>query len=765
MNKSRPARVMWLLNHTSARKFEIPMLKSIGINEIFLPKSFPMDPDFRSASIDWSEDQFLTIPKEDLDELNAVDWYTGGTRNAWEIASRHFDACFFIVLYDTAILKLASKHFKGALLLRAYGLSSPVTYSSLLDFKTQGLGLIWAKRAGRRFYFAKAYEHLDQVESSTLQKRSLYLPLGLHDVSVTDQWQGKDKRIFFVCPGVGFNPYYQAIYSRFISDFSGLPYAIAGEQPVQVNDPAVLGYAPLAVHEENMRQMRLMFYHSTEPNHIHYHPFEAIRAGMPLVFMAGGMLDRLGGAGLPGRCETVREARVKIERMLNDDWKLIERIRQTQAVLLDPMKAENCAQAWRDGFQRLFTELATTRTEQAQRPLKRKRIAVIVPAIYRGGSLCGAKLLAQAIYQGSRQFNEAAEVVFLHLDEEAAYPDEALADLFPGVSRRAFKWKKMRRGEARRAMRYAGHATWEPQVGQYLVAEDGMNQLLDCDLWLVISDRLSAPLLPLRPCVHMVYDYLQRYVPLVAHDSEQLFLDVARQAEQVLVTSDFTRNDAMQYAGLPAHKVVKLPMLAPMFSDQSEYCSPAKPGYFVWTTNLAQHKNHANAFKALRWYYEKLGGVLDCLVTGVNTHHFFKDPLPHLAEATAMIKGSALLRKRVHWKGELAANDYQRTLARAAFLWHAGKIDNGTFSVIEAASLGVPALSSDYPAMREIDQQFALNLAWMNADEPKAMAEQLKQMESTHPARRGLLPSKSQLAEHGTDRLAGEYWNAIRECL
>jgi glycosyltransferase involved in cell wall biosynthesis len=111
----------------------------------------------------------------------------------------------------------------------------------------------------------------------------------------------------------------------------------------------------------------------------------------------------------------------------------------------------------------------------------------------------------------------------------------------------------------------------------------------------------------------------------------------------------------------------------------------------------------------------------------------------------------------VHWKGELAANDYQQTLARAAFLWHAGKIDNGTFSVIEAASLGVPALSSDYPAMREIDQQFALNLAWMSADEPKAMAEQLKQMESTHQARRGLLPSKSRLAEHGVDRLAGEY--------
>ena len=57
-----------------------------------------------------------------------------------------------------------------------------------------------------------------------------------------------------------------------------------------------------------------MYYHSTEPDHIHYHPFEAVRAGMPLVFMAGGMLDRLGGIDLPGRSKPPKEARQKIER-------------------------------------------------------------------------------------------------------------------------------------------------------------------------------------------------------------------------------------------------------------------------------------------------------------------------------------------------------------------------------------------------------------------------------------------------------------------
>jgi hypothetical protein len=118
---------------------------------------------------------------------------------------------------------------------------------------------------------------------------------------------GSDKRIFFVCPDIGsiLLPYY---YRQFI-DFV-IPHAIAGAQSLAVSDKSVLGYAPTDVHERNMREMRVMFYHSTEPNHIHYHPFEAIRAGMPLVFMAGGILDRFGGLSCRG-CKSIREAQRK----------------------------------------------------------------------------------------------------------------------------------------------------------------------------------------------------------------------------------------------------------------------------------------------------------------------------------------------------------------------------------------------------------------------------------------------------------------------
>ena len=140
--------------------------------------------------------------------------------------------------------------------------------------------------------------------------------------------------------------------------------------------------------------------------------------------------------------------------------------------------------------------------------------------------------------------------------------------------------------------------------------------------------------------------------------------------------------------------------------------------FFLWTTNLCVHKNHENAFKALRLYYEKYEGSLKCHMTGVDTRELFKRDASHLRAFRDIRQSSAALKHHLKIEGELPDQRYQAQLGCAAFLWHPGRIDNGTFSVVEAAHLGVPALSSDYPAMREIDQQFSLHLTWIDPDDP-----------------------------------------------
>ena len=765
ISESQPIRVMWLLNHSSARKFEIPMLKSIGINQIFLPKSFPSDPSFRSVSVDYSEDKNLDIPDADLQLLNAQDWYQGGTPEAWHIANKYFDLLFFI-LHTPETLESIAKNFKGAVLWRAYGLDQTLSYSKLIKHCNQSQNI---NKLGRRFYFGEAYSHIADKENEIIKNKRVFLPLGMANPTISNQWEGKNRQLYFVCPDIAFNPYYRKIYGDFSKNFKNINYVIAGAQPLRVNDPKVLGYVSNEQHTENMTQSRVMFYHSQEPNHIHYHPFEAIRVGMPLVFMADGMLDRMGGKNLPGRCKTIQEARKKIERILADDWKLISEIRESQQILLEPMKPENCEPAWRKGFERIVSELHAWRSEQSTRPLvqRRKRVAVILPVAYRGGSLRGAIELARALYIGSRQCHENADIVFLHLDDPEIYPEDAFADLPKEIVRRSFKWRNLSAAEALRAMHYAGFQSWEPKLDNYTVPDDNIQQLHDCDLWLVISDRTLTPLLPIKPIVIMIYDYIQRYVNIISRESDILFLSAARSADKVLVTTEFTKQDALQYAGLEQYKVKKLPILAPKFPIDSNIkkVEKIKNSYFVWTTNASPHKNHQVAAEALRIYYEELDGKWSCKVTGVNTKELIDSQRSHLKTMQTIFKKSKILQKRVKWLGDLSDVQYKKLLNHAEFLWHAGQIDNGTFSVIEAAFSGIPSLSSDYPAMREIDKQFSLNLAWMDPNSARNMAEQLKTMEQTAMIRRSLLPNEAQLYAQNTENYAHTYWQELRSCL
>ena len=759
-------RVMWLLNHATLRTFEMDQLKAMGITEVFLPKFFPHNEGNLSANVDYCYDTSLTIPAEDLAILNAHNWYESPSAEAWEIANRHFQIAF--IAFFPEQIRAASTYFEGALILRAFGLASTFSYTDLLNQELGPIGMERLKRIGNRFWFGAGYEHLKDMEGEFFKRRNLFLPVGLYGRDTSTDWTGNSKKILFVCPRIGSSPYFKAIYEKFVRDFSQFDYIIGGAQPVSVAGPKVIGFVPRAVHDANMRECAVMFYHSQEPNHIHYHPLEAIRAGMPLVFMADGLLDRMGGIGQPGRCRSIGEAQRKIRRILNGDQKLIDAIRKQQVRLLDSMRPENCVSRWQTGIRHVLSELEKART--TPRPVttqpKRKRIAVLLPEEYRGGSLRGAILVACAIEEGSRRAGQPVDVVFGHRNNPALYKDEDFADLSSSIALRPFTWRLLNAPAAEEAMRYAGHDSWVPAPRPYLTFDDGIKQFYDCDLWVIISDRFSYPLLPLRPYIAVIYDYLQRYVKFLPMHHDQSFLDMAHMAERVLVTTGFTAADAQNYAGINPNKIRQMPMIAPRFPNvtQDNAQQNNKSTYFLWTTNASLHKNHENALLALRHYYEVLGGTLKCRVSGVNTRNLLHMDLPHLKPLADIVSNSKALKKNIRWRGDLPDSVYRAHLQNAAFLWHPARIDNGTFSVVEAAHLGVPALSSDYPAMREIDEQFGLNLSWMDSARPEQMARQLNWMEENADAACARLPAKDKLDSLGEERYPA-YWQAVRECL
>ena len=55
---------------------------------------------------------------------------------------------------------------------------------------------------------------------------------------------------------------------------------------------------------------------------------------------------------------------------------------------------------------------------------RRKRIAVILPVQYRGGTLGAAKQLAIALWEGSRRNGEDVDVIFAHIDDPQSIPHQ-----------------------------------------------------------------------------------------------------------------------------------------------------------------------------------------------------------------------------------------------------------------------------------------------------------------------------------------------------
>lgn len=490
-------RAMWILNHTAARKFELPMLHKLGY-EIFTPKKYPNDPNFRSASVDAKWDQTLSIPEADLDLLNSTDWYNGANLNAWSVANKYFDILFCIVFNARGIQKTCS-NFAGDILWRTYGLAEEAgSYSRIItEFHQYSRAHYAFKKKGDRFWFAEAYPHLHEIEDSWIKKRAVYLPLGMAGASEQPQpgWTGGDRRVLFVCPDIGHNTAYSEIYHQFKQHLGDLPYAVGGTQSVKINDPNVLGYLPLEKHRENMAHMQCMFYHSRESRHIHYHPFEAIKIGMPLVFMSDGMLDRMGGLRLPGRARTWGEAKSKIGRILDGDKDFIQDVTTSQSILLESMKAENLESSWAEGLSRI-TRSAQLRVDRSS--TRRLKFAILAEP----KDLPKARSLARDVTQDAAHKGMHVNVVVgLQVGDadlyDSSFKYRAKDD---EAQQRAFNWRKISGAAAKRAMFYARSAR-EIVSETYVVPDDEISYFQDCDAWVIIGGRAEVPVLPLKPLI------------------------------------------------------------------------------------------------------------------------------------------------------------------------------------------------------------------------------------------------------------------------
>lgn len=372
------------------------------------------------------------------------------------------------------------------------------------------------------------------------------------------------------------------------------------------------------------------------------------------------------------------------------------------------------------------------------------RIALILPHAYRGGTMRLLVNLARhlcARWPGPLVMALPTDHIPVVADELASVRRE-----FPNLEVRGVGWRRLTVDEAQATAKAAGLEVDRWISTQYQVPSDGGADLRDCDFWLFVSDRLELPLVPLERYGVLVTDHLQRYVPEIfdatmyaePHSGPWNFLRNVRNADVVVALSHDTAADAVAYAGargslvrmpttLDVEHFLRLADLADRATDEDPL-PPAGQPFIAWVTNASPHKNHLRMLRAIDSYESVLGGSLDVVVTGLGTDLFDPDlpetlrvgreahwNMPYVRTVReAVAAARPALRKRLRFLGSVSDAMYARVLRSARFLVHNVIADNGTFSVIEAALLGCPSVSSDYPQMRELEDAFGLGMRFFD---------------------------------------------------
>ncbi len=600
-------RILYLTNHVTLSKFEIPMLQRMGY-EVYMPKI----PDFDiSCRVDWELDNTLTIPQSDLHILNKTDfYYTPISLQVSEIINKYFDIAF-MVSYPVMFLSII-KHFKGAVVFRAYGNHSSYTQIFQAMFGIPVFTEI--ERLGNRFWFGSGYETIPVIEGRVLRMRDIFLPLGLPNATVKDRWKGQGKRVLFPCPKINTMPFFQEVYQKFLKDFKGVPYTVCGVQPIPVaNDQNVVGYLSNEEYEQVYTTSSCMYYYSQIRTHIHYTPAEAVKWGLPLVFMAHGSLDSLGGENLPGRCENIKDARNKIKRLVNGDKQLAEKIRSSQPVLLEKFSQKYCEPIWQESLKKIVDNLEYERMKDKIK-IAPKKVAIILPSaninilFYTACALI--KLLSNTINRGNRSF----KLIFAYPDNIKNKDELYIKQLIShNIELRKFSWEKATTDRIKDVAKIKDYSDYWGYNNNYFLLNDGITYFHDCNHLLFVSNNVPGNIFTEIPYGVIAMDFMERHKDTICNNEAiNTRLAFIRNSQFCLVTAPIMKEHAIQYAGIPKRNIFEIPFIIQENKPNNYKIHESSEKKYLLCL-LSQYEDYHFILEALKKYY-LYGGQYRCII-------------------------------------------------------------------------------------------------------------------------------------------------------
>ena len=275
------------------------------------------------------------------------------------------------------------------------------------------------------------------------------------------------------------------------------------------------------------------------------------------------------------------------------------------------------------------------------------------------------------------------------------------------------------------------------------------------------ADMVFPTMLPLGrspiPRVAYLFDFQHYHLPhlfsaRIRRNRTAQFVRIAADADAIIVTSKAVANDITTYLGVPTDRILSIPYTPyalPWWFDiepekvQHEYDIDGP--YLLICNHFWKHKDHATALYAFASLRNRFAGLdLQLVLTGDPIDH--RDP-GHYARLSGLATKLGI-DKYAHFLGLIPKRDQLALLRGCAVLLQPTLFEGGPGggSVYEAIGLGVPAVVSDIPVNREINQG---NVRFFHAGDPADLAEKTAQV-LMNP---GLRPARDELLARGDANL------------
>ena len=738
-------RVLWLMNYTSLRNFEVPLLLKAGY-EVFTPKIVPFGFGNENASVTWEYDQTLTISSENLELFNQTDFYHTIPTQIWELVNQSFDF-IFLDLYPN-LLKAVVENFRGVIILRSSVLSGKETCGEKI-VQTLGTGFLSKLNSvGKRFWFAPIIQQINKFECRVLQSRYINMPFLQESAPMRKPQRTLSSFFCIACPQIRVRTSAGETYTDIQKIFDHDQYHIGGVQYVSIpNDSKVLSMSVDHGHIDHLEDYFSLYLSDVQADVFDPYGYDAISLGIPVIYLEGSAFDLMvngqkksGKKILPGRCSNHTQARKLLLKLRRNNSYWYSFIEQQQKMLLSYQSEEKMRTIWQTSMMHIESICHTSYYYEKNEPVK---IAVILPKVCTENVIGYAECLIKCIQLGAKNLGDHIEVILGIVSGIKK----------AGIPIRKFTWTEKDSRWAIEAAKLKGIPCPHSFDNRYFILNDGNTNFEDCSYILFAMDYCPGALFTTKPYAVAVHDFAQRYVPDIISISDELSqYMLQRGADTVFVTNPSDYNDAVQYGGNRRENVIAIPFLFEAPTNNSSYFQLANQyhtEYFLWKTDDSPEKNNLRALNSILEYYSH-GGSLKCFITGENTRYF--DPRTKSenrssdAEKIAkFIQNNNILRRNLVFLGKLDRNIYLSVLQKASFVFNPQITGDSTAHILDALYLHKPTIAGHYLSLKYADKYLNARIHFFDPYDCEAISDALLEAEKHYREYAAVLPTAADL--------------------